>query len=133
MQELNREVLLWPEARYMRGFFERFRGLNGEPEPTHRQAYWFPRCRSIHTYGMRAPIDVVAVDKQQVIRSVHRHLVPGRGLYLKGCYGVIELAAFCPWPLEQWLGKPLLFIQQGERVNVLKESRFSIAIQLNAD
>jgi uncharacterized membrane protein (UPF0127 family) len=38
----------------------------------------FPRCRSIHTFGMRAPIDVVWLDEEGGIFGVVEQLHPRR-------------------------------------------------------
>lgn len=114
---MDADNVLWPEGRAMTGFYERFWGLISEPEPSHRQAYWFPRCRAIHTFGMKAPIDVIALDKALTIVSVTRNLLPRRVRRFQGCYGVLELAPFCPWPLESWLGRTIIFESQGEHSN----------------
>ncbi len=46
------------EAVVAEGFRLRLRGLAGL-EPDDFEPLLFPRCRSIHTFGMRAPIDLV--------------------------------------------------------------------------
>lgn len=37
-----------------------------------------PRCRSVHTFGMRFPIDVHFLDRERKCISVHRSVGPGR-------------------------------------------------------
>lgn len=56
---------------------ERTRGLLGRAEldPTH--ALVLTRCSSVHTIGMRFPIDVVSFEKDWTVVDV-RTLVPGR-------------------------------------------------------
>ncbi|MDX6587761.1 MAG: uncharacterized protein QOI31_2234 [Solirubrobacterales bacterium] len=61
------------------GFRRRFLGLMGlsaeEIEPL-----LFPRCRSIHTHGMRTPIDLVWLDLDEArVLEVVESLKPGRG------------------------------------------------------
>ncbi len=105
--------VIWPMGRKMSGFGERLWGLIKVPEPAAYQAFWFPRCRSIHTFGMKAPIDVLGLDQEQRIRQVERHVCPGQVRYFKGCDSVLELASFSPWPLQHWLGQQLIFNRQG--------------------
>jgi uncharacterized membrane protein (UPF0127 family) len=56
---------------------ERTRGLLGRDDldPTH--ALVLARCSSVHTIGMRFPIDVIACDKDWAVIDV-RTLGPGR-------------------------------------------------------
>ena len=64
--------VLVPETRR-----ERLRGLRGHPPPGPREAMLFPRCRSVHTFGMKEPISVVFLDRQMRVTAVRRCL-PGR-------------------------------------------------------
>jgi uncharacterized membrane protein (UPF0127 family) len=54
--------------------FERFRGLIGAGPP---RGLLLPRTRSIHTIGMRAPIDAVLLDAGGTVVAVVR-VTPGR-------------------------------------------------------
>jgi uncharacterized protein len=56
---------------------ERRRGLLGHPPPAPRTALAFLSCRSVHTFGMRFAIDVVALDAGLRVRWA-RTLQPGR-------------------------------------------------------
>jgi uncharacterized membrane protein (UPF0127 family) len=56
---------------------ERARGLLGRDTLGPTNALVLARCRSVHTIGMRFPIDVVAFDKDWMLIDV-RMLVPGR-------------------------------------------------------
>ena len=54
---------------------------------------WIPRCRSVHTFGMRFDLDVVFVDRSGLpLRRVDR-LGPSRLAYCRGAYGVLEAPA----------------------------------------
>ena len=44
-------------------WWARLRGLAWRREPPDGWALLFPRCRSVHTFGMRFPIDVVFLDR----------------------------------------------------------------------
>lgn len=51
-----------------------------------------PRCRSVHTFGMRFPLDVIFLDA--VGAEVRRvHLVPGRVAWERRAAAVLELPA----------------------------------------
>ncbi|MGM0480578.1 MAG: DUF192 domain-containing protein [Pseudomonadota bacterium] len=137
MTQQKPAVVIWPHARAMQSFAQRFWGLLRQPEPSYSQAFWFPRCRAIHTYGMKAPIDVLAVDRQLYIVAVKRHLCPSQSQRFKRAYGVIELSALAPWPLEHWIGQQLIFLSQGERCDATTQlptdGYFSIAIEPAAE
>lgn len=130
------EVVLWPNSYLMTSFSQRFWGLVKQPEPSFSQAFWFPKCQSIHTFGMAAPIDVLAVNNDQQLVAVKRHVCPRNIIRFSDCAGIIELAAFSPWPLEQWIGQSLVFSRQGEPDDVnskpLSQSVFSIACVIAA-
>ena len=64
--------------RSLTGFLERGRGLLGYPELPQGHGFYFPRCRSIHTWFMSRPIDVVALDASHVIVAVLPEVRPWR-------------------------------------------------------
>lgn len=51
-------------------FAERARGLIGVRSVRPDEAWVFPRCRSVHTWFMRLPIDVVCLDCRKSVISV---------------------------------------------------------------
>lgn len=54
----------------------------------------FPRCRAIHTVGMRFPIDTVFVNRDWVVVGLQEAVAPGRLLWpVWRAWGVIELPA----------------------------------------
>lgn len=64
--------VLVPETRR-----ERMRGLRGHPPPAPREAMLLRKCRSVHTFGMRAPISVAFLDRKMTVIEVRR-CRPGR-------------------------------------------------------
>ncbi|MDR0359445.1 MAG: DUF192 domain-containing protein [bacterium] len=55
---------------------------------------WLHPCRSIHTVGMRFPIDVVFVDRRSVVVRVDAWVRPGRMVpFVRRARGVVELPA----------------------------------------
>lgn len=83
-------------------FRERLRGLLWADDANlPAEALAFPRCRSIHTFGMAYPIDVAMVDPRgRVVLSV-RGLGPGRVVREpRASLAVERRASGRPWPLE---------------------------------
>ena len=69
-------------------------GLLGHATLPEEEGLIFEGCRSIHTVGMRFPIDVVFVDRRWMVVQVKPHLAPGRlPMPVWGAWGVVELAA----------------------------------------
>ncbi len=101
------DTIIWPDTHYLTSYVQRLRGIATIKDITPLSAFWFPRCCSVHTVGMRFPIDVIALDGQGVIIDVKRLLVPNRIYWHKRADTLIELCALCPYPLESWIGAQL--------------------------
>src|SRR3954452_12144478 len=52
-----------------------------------------PRCRSVHTAGMRVPLDVVFLDARGRVLRVARNVRPWRVVSCRRAAAVIETAA----------------------------------------
>ncbi len=59
----------FPRGIVLEGFFERARGLIGVRSMAPDEARVFPRCRSVHTWLMSMPIDVVCLDASRTVLS----------------------------------------------------------------
>ena len=68
-------------------------GLAFRAEPPPDQALLFPRCRSVHTFGMRFPIDVVFLDARGNVLLIEHAVPPGRVVSHKRAAAVVEVAA----------------------------------------
>lgn len=78
--------------RRARGFLDRLIGLAWRSVIDPDQAFLIERCRAVHTFGMRVPIDVVFISEQGVVTSVFEGLAPCRmAACLSGAH-VIEFA-----------------------------------------
>lgn len=78
-------------VRRASSFIERGRGLLGHPPLLPGQALWIARCPSIHTVGMRYPIDVVFLDADHCVLRVAIGVSPLRFRWCKGAVRVVEL------------------------------------------
>ena len=72
----------------------RLKGLLGRSELPPGAGLWIRPCNSIHTFGMRFPIDALFLDKERRVVGVAAALQPNRitRVYLKAS-SVIELPA----------------------------------------
>jgi len=50
-----------------------------------------PRCRSVHTYGMRFPLDVLFLDKEDRVIEIRREQPAGRILRCAEASSVLEV------------------------------------------
>ena len=74
-------------------WWARLRGLAWRREPPDGWALLFPRCRSVHTFGMRFPIDVVFLDRHGWPIAIRRGVRPGRIVRHRNAAAVIETKA----------------------------------------
>lgn len=66
----------------------RLRGLIGRPRDG--TALVLAPCRSVHTFGMRASLDVVFVDRRGTVLAVHPRVPPGRVVSCREAHVAIE-------------------------------------------
>jgi uncharacterized membrane protein (UPF0127 family) len=78
------------EIRIARGA-RRLVGLIGRRDPG--VAVLLPRCRSVHTFGMRCVLDLVWLDAEGVVVRVDRGVRPWRVRSCRAAAAVIEV----PW------------------------------------
>ncbi len=74
-------------------FLSRCRGLLGRPPPGKDEGLLIRPCSSVHTFGMRYPIDLVWLDRQGRILDLVPGLRPGRMTWRPGASAVLELAS----------------------------------------
>ena len=75
------------------GWWSRLRGLLGRINLPRDQGLWLKPCSSIHTVGMLFVIDVVFLDKNEVILGLRSGIVPfWFAVAPKGAHSVLELA-----------------------------------------
>jgi uncharacterized protein len=72
---------------------ERLRGLAFRASEPDGWALAFPRCRSVHTFGMRFPVDVVFLDSHGRVVRVEPGVSPGRVLFCASARTVVETRA----------------------------------------
>jgi uncharacterized protein len=75
-----------------RGFRERLVGLAWSRSPR-AAALLLPRCRSVHTFGMRFPLDLYWLDSRGEIVRVDRGVRPWRVVRCARARSVVEVPA----------------------------------------
>ena len=71
----------------------RMRGLLGRAELPVNEGILLRPAGSVHTFFMRFPIDVVFLDREEVVVGIEPSLVPWRTAGRRGAKAVVELAA----------------------------------------
>jgi uncharacterized protein len=51
----------------------------------------FPRCSSVHTFGMRFPLDLYFLDSEGRVISVRRRVPPRRVVWRRGAAAILEI------------------------------------------
>lgn len=86
-----KNMVLPYEVVEAKSFLRRLVGLLGTKEPLTEKVLYIKHCSSIHTIGMKYPIDAVFLDKNCVVSRLYESLQPNRmtGIRMKD-YGVLE-------------------------------------------
>jgi uncharacterized membrane protein (UPF0127 family) len=72
---------------------DRLRGLARLPALPDRVALLIPRCRSVHTFGMRCALDLIWVGARGTVLRVDRDVAPRRVRRCRGARSVVETPA----------------------------------------
>lgn len=75
-----------------RGFWRRAVGLLGRRGLEPDGGLVLPRCRSVHTFGMRFAIDVVFIDGRGRVARTCEAVKPWRCVFCRDAAGVLELS-----------------------------------------
>src|SRR4051794_28409165 len=80
------------EVVVARSFRTRLRGLALRPAPP-GFALLIPRCRCVHTFGMRFSLDLVWFDRHGKVVAIDRRVPPNRLVARRGAWAVLEAPA----------------------------------------
>ena len=95
------------------GWWDRARGLLGRPALKSGQGLLISPCRSIHTFGMRYPIDVVFLDATGTVSKIIPNLKPARLCGSMAASNALELPASEAARLNLVAGRRLLWREGG--------------------
>jgi len=88
----TREIVLGEKVRTAGTFLSRFVGLLGTAAIGEGEGLWIVPCRSVHTLGMRYPIDVAFLDARGIVVGILTGLPPNRvGRVFRDARGALEL------------------------------------------
>ena len=85
---------------------ERLRGLAFRRSIEPDQALLIPRCRSVHTFGMRFSIDVVFLDAAGGVLAVRHHVRPCRVVCCRRASAVLETRGGESWRYVSRASRP---------------------------
>ncbi len=80
------------EVKKTSNFIERFVGLLGKKPLNSNQALLIAPCSSVHTFGMRYPIDLIFLNKDFIVLKTVRSLKPWRFAFANSASMVVEMS-----------------------------------------
>lgn len=90
----TRGILLGDKVRTAHTFLSRLAGLLGTTAIAEGEGLWLAPCHTVHTLGMRYPIDVAFLDARGVVVGILEELPPNRvGRVFRAARGALELRA----------------------------------------
>jgi len=93
LQGLPTAVVLGHEAPVATGRRCRLLGLAWLDRGEAGTGLLIPRCASVHTFGMRFPLDLYFLDERGDLLAMRRHLPPRRLAFVRGAHAVLEIPA----------------------------------------
>lgn len=73
----HKEILA-QSVRCCQSLCSRLRGLLGAPKLHEMEACWLVPCNSVHTIGMKYPIDVYFLNKRNEVVGILKNMAPNR-------------------------------------------------------
>ena len=93
VRNVTRETVLAESADVASDSGARRKGLLGRNGLAPGQGLWIVPCESVHTFGMRFPVDVVYLDRKKGVRKLRRQMAPWRISMCLPAHSVLELPA----------------------------------------
>jgi uncharacterized protein len=88
-----RRVVAGHEVPVAVGFRARLRGLALLDRAAAGPGLLIPRCAAVHTFGMRFPLDLYFLGRDEEVLDVRRAVPPRRFVSHRGAAAVLELPA----------------------------------------
>jgi len=85
---MNHHLRTFPVAK---GFRTRLLGLSWRSRERAGPGLLILRCSSVHTFGMRFPLDVYFLDGEGRVLSVRRRVPPRRVVWQRGAAAILEI------------------------------------------
>jgi uncharacterized membrane protein (UPF0127 family) len=90
-RRLDRVVLLGFEVPVATTRLSRLLGLALLPRERAGEGLLIPRCSSVHTFGLRFPLDLLFLDRQRRVVEVRRDVPAARVVRCRRADAVLEL------------------------------------------
>lgn len=90
---ISKDTVIVEDMQIADTFFSRLKGLLGTNSLPLGRGLVIRPCNSVHTWGMRYPLDVLFVDKNNVVLKVVCGMSPGRIAWCTKSAYVVELPA----------------------------------------
>ena len=90
---LTREVVLAQHVEVADHGAARRKGLLGRNSLPPGEGLWIVPCESVHTFGMKFPIDLVYLDRNKKVKKIRNGVPPWRLSACLSAHSVIELAS----------------------------------------
>ena len=91
LRGLDRVELLGLELPVATTQWSRLLGLALLPHERAGPGLLIPRCRAVHTLGMRFALDLLFLDERRRVIEIRREVPPGRFVRCPGAMAVLEL------------------------------------------
>ena len=89
---ISKDTVIASDLKEAVNFSQRFIGLMGKDRLEKNEGLWMARCRAIHTFWMRFPLDVVFLDRELIVIKTVKGLRPFRPVVsCRHAQGVLEL------------------------------------------
>jgi hypothetical protein len=92
ISNLTREVVLAHRVEVADHVATRRKGLLGRDSLPAGEGLWIVPCESVHTFGMKFPIDLIYLDRNKKVKKVRSGLPPWRLSACLSAHSVVELA-----------------------------------------
>ena len=90
----TKNTIIASDAKTANSFFSQAVGLIGRKPISSREGLLLPRCRCIHMCFMRFPIDVIFIDRQNMVVGLVKEIKPFHiSPYFSKAQTAIEIAA----------------------------------------
>jgi len=94
VQILNKNITVAENVKVADRFFTRLKGLMASSELKDGIGLMLVPCNCVHTWFMRYPIDVVFINKENIVVKIENSMMPYRiGSIVKQAWSVLELKA----------------------------------------
>jgi len=112
---LTREVVLAHSVEVADRGATRRKGLLGRSGLPAGEGLWIVPCESVHTFGMKFPIDLVYLDRNKKVKKVRSGVPPWRLSACLSAHSVVELAVGSIYKTQTGPGDKLEFSSSDAR------------------